>query len=393
MRDIKSVIDSDMCSGCGLCVDDPANMIFSEKGFLRPSHPIEDNVSLNCCPGLQVIQKNQLNKHSIWGPVSGSYTGYASDAETRQLGSSGGVLTGVMTFLLETGRVDAIVQIGVDDNDPLLNKTKIIESSEQLKRNAGSRYAPSAPLSIIRSLIGSDKTYAIVAKPCDISTLRAVVDMDSQYKEKFPYLLSFMCAGVPSINATDDVLSALNVDKHDVVNFRYRGDGWPGLTKAVDHKGQEFTMTYNESWGTILNQKLQSRCKICADGVGESADFVCADAWHESENGYPSFEEQKGRSLILLRTPVGNRIFEEAVSEGYIEIEGEYPLSQLIGIQPFQAKRKKTVLMRMLALKVFGVQLPRYRGFRLFKLAMTTSPVLLVRTFLGSFRRKWKGSF
>ena len=53
----------------------------------------------------------------------------------------------------------------------------------------------------------------------------------------------------------------------------------------------ERTMSYHNSWGKILSRHVQHRCKICADGTGNPADLVCADAWHADDEGYPLFEE------------------------------------------------------------------------------------------------------
>lgn len=391
MKSIKGVLKSNMCSGCGLCCKQPDDMKIDLEGFLRPTNQIEDDISLNSCPGIQVEQTSSKKNDLIWGSILASYTGYSSNSNVRTLGSSGGVLTALLTFLLETNFVDAVVQIGVSDKNPLQNQVMIVENSDELVKNSGSRYSPSAPLSIIRSLMGNNKKYAIVAKPCDIAALRTLVRNDSAIKEQFPVLLSFMCAGIPSEHATHDILHKLNVQADDVTSFRYRGDGWPGLTTAVDSQGKKFSMPYNESWGTILNRKLQARCKVCVDGTGEMADIVCADAWHESKDGYPSFEEKQGRSLILVRTQEGKNVLEKAVQGGFVTLEGDYSILNLPKIQPYQMNRKKTVLVRVLALKLFGVKTPKFSGFQLFRLMLKTSPVLLSKVFIGMLIRKFKG--
>ncbi len=388
---IKNVLKNNMCSGCGLCSEQEKDMQIDALGFLRPVKPIEDDISLNCCPGIKVEQTQDSDYDSIWGAILASYTGYSLNSDVRKMGSSGGVLTALLTSLLETNVVDAIIQVGASDINPLRNQVVITQDSCELIKNAGSRYAPSSPLSVVRSLMGNGKKYAIVAKPCDIAALRALTERDTSVKEQFPVLLSFMCAGIPSEKATYDILNKFKVDMKEVKSFRYRGDGWPGLTTAVDLQGKAYSMPYNESWGSILNRKLQVRCKICVDGTGELADIVCADAWHESKDGYPSFEEKQGRSLILVRTAQGKNVLEKAVSEGFVGLEGEYPVSNLPKIQPYQMNRKKTLLARIFALKLFGVTTPKYKGFYLFRLMFKTNPAVSLKIFLGTFVRKMKG--
>ena len=58
-----------------------------------------------------------------------------------------------------------------------------------------------------------------------------------------------MCAGIPSQNATVDVINAMGANPAQVTSFRYRGDGWPGMARAVQADGQSFEMDYNSSWG------------------------------------------------------------------------------------------------------------------------------------------------
>ena len=390
MKTINDVVKNNMCNGCGLCVSSPTEMSYNSKGFLRPDSPIEDVIS-SYCSGMKVEQKNNHeNYHQVWGHVKELYTGFSNSKVIRQNGSSGGVLTGLLTYMLENNVVDGVIQIGASNKFPLQNEVKIVKSSEELIQNAGSRYAPSAPLSVIRSLIGDGNRYAIVAKPCDISSMRSLVESDHKYDAQFPVLLSFMCAGVPSQEATDDVVHDLDMTPADITSFRYRGDGWPGLTTAVDKQGHTGTMSYNDSWGTILNRKLQTRCKLCVEGIGEFADIVCADAWHESENGYPSFVEAEGRSLIMVRTRKGSDTLESAIKHDYVKLEGEFALNDLDNIQPYQSTRKKSLLARLYAVRLFGLKTTDYVGFPLKKLAKQESIGSQLKTFLGTARRMFK---
>lgn len=392
MKNIHHVIQQNMCAGCGLCTQSPEHMKIDEQGYIRPQAPIQDALS-QACPSLSLIQYNQQNYDSSWGPVLGCHVGFSSDNQIRSKGASGGVITALLTCCLREKIVDGVIQVGKSDDNPIQNQVYIVTDEEELIKNAGSRYAPSAPLSLVRQVMGNGKKYAFVGKPCDVAGLRMAMQQNAQLQTQFPILLSFMCAGVPSQKGTEEILDSLGALQSELVDFRYRGDGWPGLTKATLKNGNTKTMTYNESWGRILNKHLQARCKVCADGTGEFADLVCADAWQESKNGYPSFEEQTGRSLILTRTDTGNKLLEQAVAKGYITgIEG-YSLGQIKAIQPYQYQRKSTVLMRKLALKILGQSSPSYKGFMLDKLFLKTSVIIQAKAFLGTFIRKIKGRF
>lgn len=393
MRSIDQVIENNMCTGCGLCSSSPEMMKMDVNGFLRPLQPIDDAISINHCPSISICQSSVENYDPMWGPVIESFTGFSGDDRIRRKGSSGGVLTSILSFVLTKGLVDQVIQIGISEDDPIKNAVKLISEPADLINNAGSRYAPSAPLAIIRSLLNNGKKYAVVAKPCDIAALRSLINSSEPYRKQFPVLLSFMCAGVPSEQATEDVLETLKVDRHELVSFRYRGNGWPGLTTAIDKNGTSASMSYNDSWGNILNRKLQSRCKVCADGTGELADIVCADAWHESENGYPSFVERDGRSLILVRTQLGKEILKGAVTDGIVRIEDDFLIENITPIQPYQAKRKRAIVVRKFALIFVGMKSPSYTGFKLFYLLFRTNPIVSLKEFYGTLIRGVRKTF
>lgn len=391
MRDVANVLKAGMCAGCGLCVKSPSEMRIDSAGYLRPTQPVSQPAIDWACPGCHVAHHNQEAPYDVtWGPLLTSQTGYAIDPEVRRQGSSGGIITALLLHLLSTRTVDAVIQVGAALDDPIRNTTYIHSDPDAVLANSGSRYAPSAPLAVIQGLLGNGKVYAFVGKPCDVAALRATLQRQPKYKGQFPYLLSFMCAGVPSEHGTEAILEKMGAKREKVKSFRYRGDGWPGLTKAISHNAQIYSMTYNESWGSILNQFLQPRCKVCADGIGEAADVVCADAWYESQNGYPSFEERDGRSLILVRTRAGQKLIDDAYDSSAITIT-PFCIDELEAIQPYQAKRKHTAFARKFALHLLGAGVPAFRGYALVRACIQGGLRANLDAFAGTLRRKLKG--
>lgn len=388
MNNISQVIKSGMCAGCGFCAENPEKMEIDNQGYFRPISFIDDELSLQVCPGRGVSHNNNdVDYHLLWGPIVSCEVGYANSPDIRRFGSSGGVLTALLCYLIETSKVDAVIQVGVSKDYPIRNETNILSNKDDIISCAGSRYAPSSPLTVIRSLLDDGKRYAIIGKPCDIAAMRALVNDTPKYREQFPYLLSFMCAGVPSEEGTKQVLKKWNLKPEQLISFRYRGDGWPGLTKAITATGEEFTMTYNESWGSILNRYLQSRCKLCGDGIGEAADIVCGDAWHASSNGYPSFEEEAGRSLTIARTQTGRQLLDQAIAAKAVTLT-HYDITELQHIQPYQANRKQTTQVRRLAVMLLGGKVPSYKGYHLGELLLRTPFKLTIKAFSGTLIRK-----
>jgi coenzyme F420 hydrogenase subunit beta len=324
-----------------------------------------------------------------WGPIISSYTGHATDPSVRRQGSSGGVLSALLIHLLNSRQVDAVLHTGADPDEPLRNRSLVSTTSAEVLAGAGSRYAPASPVADLPAALAKHGRVAFVGKPCDAAAVRMLIAQQPALAERVPYVLSFMCAGTPSHQGTLAVLQRMGLAEEAVTEFRYRGDGWPGLTRAVTSEGRAETLDYNTSWGLILNRHLQTRCKLCADGVGEFADVVCADAWY-SKDGYPDFTEREGRSVVLVRTPLGRALVDQARADGAIALEG-FHIRELRAIQPYQYRRKSGMLARLAAVRLFGGCVPRYRRMSLLSLALRLAPWKTLREFVGTARRQITG--
>lgn len=393
---LARVTQGDLCAGCGLCsAISPAgaiSMIVSSDGFLRPRQAAEipaevENLIASTCPALRVTRSaNDIEVHPLWGPIVSVHRGYASDASLRHHASSGGALSAVLVHLLESGTVDFVVQTVASADSPLANAIAESVGREDVFRAAGSRYAPSAPLGSLRMHLQRPGRFAFVGKPCDIAALQQLRRHDPRIADRVPVLVSFFCAGVPSLHGGREILRKLEAHEADVVSFRYRGDGWPGYSTATLRDGTDLRMSYAESWGGILSRHVQLRCKICPDGTGGLADIVCADAWHCDERGYPLFDEQDGYSLIVTRTAKGEALLRHAIAAGRILAE-PVSVESIEAMQPGQVKRKRLVLSRLAAMAVLLRPMPRFTGWRLLKAASGASLPQNLRSFVGMARR------
>lgn len=394
---VEKIVRSGLCSGCGLCAgildDGKIKMEMSPDGFLRPVETaditrVEQDAIEATCPGITLAHEtaSDVPYNPDWGPIITSRAGFSNDPEIRRLASSGGALSGILHYLLESGSVDFVVHVGMSKSTPFRNELFESRTREEIIERAGSRYSPAAPLMKIRQALQSPGRFAVVGKPCDIAGLRNYLRQNPTLNDRIPALVSFFCAGVPSEAGTLDLLRELGVTSGDLASFKYRGDGWPGFATATSHDGTVRRMDYDTSWGTILNRHLQFRCKICPDGTGEFADIVCADGWHMDKEGNPDFSEREGRSVILTRTKNGENIVQAAMSGDYIRTE-PLDLNLLPAMQPFQKRRKQLALSRLAALVVLLRPTPRFRGLRLWRAALKGGVTANLRSFLGTFVR------
>lgn len=391
---VERVLRGQLCTGCGLCASVSGGAISMETvspGYSRPrpGRPSAEaeRVIANACPGAKVAAWGDAPaQHPYWGPSVAVATGFSTDSAMRHRASSGGVITALAVHALRSGMVDRVVHVAPDPIHPTRNIVVCSSDERDVVTGAGSRYAASSPLADIDKILSDGGRLAFVGKPCDVSALRRLGQTDPRVDEHVALLLSFFCAGVPSHNAARQILIDLGVDPDEVAAFRYRGFGWPGMTRATLRDGRFAEMTYEESWGGRLSHEVQYRCKICPDAVGGVADVACADAWYGGETGYPTFHEQDGRSLIVARTTVGNRVLDEAVAAGAVVAE-PLDIGEIDLMQPSQARRKRQVKSRVAALQATLQPSPEMQGVMVDEAADLAGPGEAARSFLGSVRR------
>jgi len=376
------------CIGCGLCKSEIGTELKAlPSGFLSPvmSEKKEEKEFLEkICPvnGPQ----NGISCGEIWGEYNGIYGAYSADDIIRRKASSGGVLTALATFLLDSGEVDGIIQVTSLEEDPTKTKCQVSTTKEEVLQCCGSRYSISSPWISLNDLVDSNKKYAAVGKPCDITALRNLKNQGEKYKNII-YLLSFFCAGLPSQQASDRLLATMNCQKENCTSLTYRGNGWPGYATATDKLNRQYTMEYSKAWGGILGRDVNPYCRICIDGIGESADISCGDGWYSLENGEPDFSEREGRNVVFVRTEAGSELYKKAIENGEIISEAWESLDNLAKIQKYQYTRRATMSAKLWAYRLFGKPVPGYDKTALKSYAKHASLKQKGKIFLGMVKR------
>ncbi|MFA7585867.1 MAG: Coenzyme F420 hydrogenase/dehydrogenase, beta subunit C-terminal domain [Novosphingobium sp.] len=392
---LARVLRGQLCSGCGLCAgtsDGAVTMEAVAPGYARPhqNRPIDDAIERKIaasCPGATVAPWPPApHRHPYWGPWHACLTGHATDPAVRHAGSSGGAISTLAIHALRSGMVERVLHIAADPHQPTRNISRWSRSAEEILAGAGSRYAASSPLEQIDQALSEESPFLFIGKPCDVSALRRLATVDPRVETQVPVMLSFFCGGMPSHDGADRILHSMGLAPETVTEFRYRGNGWPGLTTARTGDGTTVTMRYAASWGAHLSKEVQFRCKICPDAVGGTADIACADAWYGGESGYPSFEEQDGRSLILTRTEKGAALLESAVRAGEMAIE-ELPITEIDLMQPSQARRKRLISARKMACAMTMQPSPSMAGLDVMAAAKQASVGEYLKNLLGTLRR------
>lgn len=382
------------CTGCGLCQSVVGTkMVRTDKGFLEPNEITEKDSEFmkNICMASGAYWKSS-SEFKVWGTVvEQPFYAYSSDPIVRKKASSGGVVSEIAIYLLENHLVDGIIETRVSFNSVIKTQVVVNCSKEEILNCLGSRYTISSPLSDVHGLLEPGKKYAFIGKPCDVIAVRNWKNMNADINDRIPYLISFMCAGMPSRQAEEKLLSQLNTSENECDELVYRGNGWPGYTVARSKNEETGRMTYADSWGKILGRDVATACRFCYDGIGEAADIACGDGWYV-EDGKPDFNEHDGRNIVFVRTTTGKRITDAMLNSKAITcIPSEKPYEELIQIQNYQFTRRTTMREKLLALKISGRTIPNYSKTMMRQLGKEASLKSRIRIFMGTIKRLHEG--
>ena len=162
-----------------------------------------------------------------------------------------------------------------------------------------------------------------------------------------------------------------------------RGGGWSG-------GGDELSglLGENEStWG------LPPRCKICPDGIGDSADIAASDTWDGGSPPWVGQEDDPGFNAAIVRTQRGADLMEKAIAAGYI-VRGEaLSPAELNRVQPHQ-ENKSVQLGKVSGVERRGPHGSGYPGaLRLRSLYEENDPASMHSNARGHGNGRNRGSF
>ncbi len=399
---LESIVENGLCIGCGLCQSiagaDAVAFGMSPEGRERPvpKRPLDDEIlsRINAtCPGVRIKGPETENLPDgfevdpVWGPAGRIAIGFAGDPEIRFKGATGGVLTALGLYLIESGKVDFVLHVAASSEKPMRSTNHVSFDRAQVLRGAGSRYGPAAPLTDVCRLLDEGRRFAFIGKPCDIGAMRNLARHDPRVDALVPYMLTLVCGGASEFTKTTDLIEQNDITEDEVSLLRYRGHGNPGPTRIETRDGRSLEVTYNELWEDEGTWRLQFRCKICPDAIGELSDIAASDVW---PGGGPTGEDD-GFNGILARTPKGLELLEDAVGAGTIVLTEEIGFRDMDDFQPHQVRKKLAVHDRLEGMHDAGTPVPEFSGLRLKALAETADPDSRRRNRAGTHERIAKG--
>ncbi|MBW3578470.1 MAG: Coenzyme F420 hydrogenase/dehydrogenase, beta subunit C-terminal domain [Actinobacteria bacterium] len=396
---ISDVSAFHLCTGCGVCaylqpeaicmVDDP-----DQGRRPLPILPSADtSTSLAACPGIGLAHDAVRRPDEIdeladaWGPVAELWEGHAGDPAIRFAGSSGGVITALGVYAVEQGGFEGVLHTVAREDRPWLNRSQLSRTRQDLIAGAGSRYAPASPCEDLGLIEAASGSCVFVGKPCDVAAARKAAAVRPALARNLGLTIGIFCAGTPSTRGTIEMLRRMGVSRlEDVSSVHYRGRGWPGRASAEwrsEDKDEPVsaTMSYEESWGEVLQQYRQWRCHLCLDHTGEFADIAVGDPWYR-----PVREGESGRSLVVVRSERGRAFLESALGSGVVRLLRVDP-DVLPASQPNLLRNRGAVWGRIATLRTLGLAAPTYRNLPSFRFWLRLTLREKVRSILGTVKR------
>ena len=374
---VPEIVAHGLCIGCGLCeaiAPDRLPMVRTPEGRERPQDrgaTAGDFAAVAAaCPGLRAEglteeETGGAEVDPVWGPLRAGWIGWAADARIRWEGATGGVLTALAAHLVGSGQAAFALHVRADPDAPARSVWTISESAEAVAAACGSRYGPAAPLAGLSAALDRARPFVFVGKPCDVGALRLHARTDPRVDAFCRWRLALVCGGASEFTKTADLLAGWGLGEEELARLSYRGRGNPGPTEAVTRDGRRHATTYNALWDDAGTWRLQHRCKICPDAIGEAADVIACDVW---PGGGPTGEDE-GFNGVLARTPAGAALIRDAVAAGALVVDRPIGPRDLDDFQPHQVAKKRAVAARFAGLRAAGFAAPETRRLRIRALA------------------------
>lgn len=310
-KNISIICDNSLCIACGACAGVcPVSCISLNRnvsGFLRAY--IDKNKCLGCkkclkvCPQMTTKNQEESNKDI------GGFIAYAQNPEIRKKGQSGGVVTALLSYLLDKGEVEAAI-INKFNSEKHINEAIFVNKSNQLLDGMGSYYSQSDVCNSIYE--NKEKSLAAVLLGCQSKS----VELSEKAGEltNVKYKIGLICEAQYSVLMMKDIVSKTRVELSEVIGFRWKDKQigkWPGNIKIKTEK-KEYILP-SKSRTSIKNIYRNLSCSACDDKMNNNADIVCGDPW-----GIHIEDIKQGYSCVLARTKKGYDLLMKAKEEGYI---------------------------------------------------------------------------
>lgn len=356
-EDLKTdVVEKGLCTGCGTCVGVCPHNCLSMGRERMELEPVLIGICPGCnicykaCPGKDVPLRDlegfvfgtrRTESHQDLGVYRILGEGHAANEAVRRAGASGGLVSALLQYCLDSGLVDCALVAGFDDQKPYHTKPYLITSDSKAMEFAQSKYAMVSLNMLLGEVVQSGfKKLAVVGCPCHIHGIRKLqmLRLRPDIGKAITLVIGLLCGTQFYFEGTRHVLvegCGLN-DLNEVRRIQYRGGEWPGHFVAENSDGDRSEVERHHYVYHMLMPGFQrDRCIMCLDWSSELSDISVGDNWAASR------EEGKlflGESCFIVRSEIAEKLIKEAENHGYVNTH-PLEIEDILGSPGFELKK------------------------------------------------------
>ena len=290
--------------------------LFPELNHVKKAPVALQNQVYTLCPGKGYKvppNRRDINFDLRLGQYHRLLAGHSIQEKIYQHATSGGLMTALGAYLLDTGIIDGVLTVKFTPNS-VVPIPFVATNIEELLEAQGSKYIP-VPLLENLQITAPFKSLLVVGTPCQIAASKALAKSDSTWSSKVVLHIANFCGGYRNYNETRRLLQIGGVKPKSLTSLKYRANGQPGFFEASD--GVK-TVTYPyPNYSRLTGHTKVKRCRLCIDATGELADISFGDAW---EKDYLS--SGKKWSFLISRNERASQILNDLQNSKFVHLEG-----------------------------------------------------------------------
>ncbi len=332
----SGVLSKDFCIGCGACIElCPYFKTFQGKTAQLFPCTIEKGRCFAYCPKIEV-DLDELSQRYFGKPYEMEPIGAYLDIKKSKAGKSapegsfqcGGTVSSLISFALSKGYLDAAI---LTDKDELLPVPQIVTDPKAVVNYASSKYTAAPTLSELNKAMKEGyKNIGVVATPCQvlsIAQLRLNPTEIPDFIDPVKLVIGLFCTWSLDYRAFNSFIT-----RYAKIDEIKKIDIPPPPAEVMEiHKGNgKIEIPLAE-----VRENIPNSCDYCIDMTSEFSDISVG-----------VLEGISDMNTLVIRTERGQKLVQEAVEAGYIEID-DMPEENREHLFEASGNKKKRALKRL----------------------------------------------
>ncbi|MFH1087315.1 MAG: Coenzyme F420 hydrogenase/dehydrogenase, beta subunit C-terminal domain [Chloroflexota bacterium] len=370
VREKGLCLDDGLCTMCGLCV---AICPTKNIDVVYPANEPELSWGDRCndcglcyqvCPGKDiplreldrlVFGRERDAQRDILGMFRTCYQSHALDGEVRAMAASGGSVSALLAYALDSGRIDAAPMAAADGAIPWRLNPRLARTRSEVLGGCGTKSVV-VPVNAALREVERGESVGCVGLACHVHGLRKLQHRFPEHRlaKKLAFVIGIFCGlNGPYRRIEYYLREKYDIGLDDIQSLKYRAGRDPFATVVSTKSGE----TLNLQWyAADMRLLVRERCALCLDWAADIADVSLGDFWGLSASGS---EPERGTNTMLVRTGVGEELVNGAVESGYLKLYPTQPgpLALTTGFrQKMQINRQRFLMSRR-----YGWAVPDYQ--------------------------------